>query len=161
MPLREYECDECGAMFEDLVPLNDSRSSTPCTQCGSTNTRLLVSSCAFIMKDTGARNRHVDSLKRRNDMRRDLSENYGVESVAPVPNPENKGFDEIYRDIKMGGSLVSEKMQETRETNQRNTKKKQKEWMRGALQRAEKRGREKVERKKKAEHEKKKISLTT
>jgi putative FmdB family regulatory protein len=41
MPIYEFECEECGARFEELVAAN----ATPpaCAECGSARTRRLIS----------------------------------------------------------------------------------------------------------------------
>ncbi|MEX2106384.1 MAG: zinc ribbon domain-containing protein [Solirubrobacterales bacterium] len=41
MPIYEFECEECGARFEELVAAG--ASGVTCTVCGSTRTRRLYS----------------------------------------------------------------------------------------------------------------------
>lgn len=41
MPIYEFECEECGRVFEELVAA--SGAATPCPQCGSERTRRLMS----------------------------------------------------------------------------------------------------------------------
>ena len=41
MPVYEFECEECGARFEELVP--GETTSLACFGCGSTQTRRLLS----------------------------------------------------------------------------------------------------------------------
>jgi putative FmdB family regulatory protein len=41
MPVYEFECEECGERFEELVP-SDARGMA-CTRCGSARTRRLLS----------------------------------------------------------------------------------------------------------------------
>jgi putative FmdB family regulatory protein len=40
MPIYEFECEECGARFEELVGVE---AATPCPTCGSERTRRLYS----------------------------------------------------------------------------------------------------------------------
>ena len=40
MPIYEFECEECGARFEELVAAGDAAA---CTACGSERTRRLYS----------------------------------------------------------------------------------------------------------------------
>jgi hypothetical protein len=75
-------------------------------------------------------------------MKEDLRENYGVHGMKLSENPGQKGAEKVYNDIKSMGSFVKEKMQETRETNQKKTREKQKTWMKQALKRTPKRARE-------------------
>lgn len=44
MPIYEFECEECGARFEELVAAD--LSAIPCGACGSGRTRRLISSVA-------------------------------------------------------------------------------------------------------------------
>lgn len=41
MPIYEFECEECGARFEELVAAG--ASGVACEACGSTRTRRLIS----------------------------------------------------------------------------------------------------------------------
>jgi putative FmdB family regulatory protein len=41
MPIYEFECEECGARFEELVPAGASEAT--CVACGSGRTRRLLS----------------------------------------------------------------------------------------------------------------------
>ncbi len=41
MPIYEFECEECGARFEELVAV--SGAEVVCEACGSTRTRRLIS----------------------------------------------------------------------------------------------------------------------
>jgi putative FmdB family regulatory protein len=42
MPIYEFECEECGERFEELVAAG--ATDVPCAECGSTRTRRLMSS---------------------------------------------------------------------------------------------------------------------
>jgi putative FmdB family regulatory protein len=41
MPIYEFECEDCGERFEELVAA--SVAAAPCPACGSTRTRRLIS----------------------------------------------------------------------------------------------------------------------
>jgi putative FmdB family regulatory protein len=41
MPVYEFECEECGARFEELAP--SDTPGLPCPECGSARTRRLMS----------------------------------------------------------------------------------------------------------------------
>jgi putative FmdB family regulatory protein len=41
MPIYEFECEECGARFEELVAADVSKVT--CERCGATRTRRLIS----------------------------------------------------------------------------------------------------------------------
>jgi putative FmdB family regulatory protein len=41
VPIYEFECEECGAGFEELVAV--SAATAPCPECGSEQTRRLMS----------------------------------------------------------------------------------------------------------------------
>ena len=42
MPLYEFKCNDCNETFSELRKLGDDRD-VPCQQCGSANTKKLVS----------------------------------------------------------------------------------------------------------------------
>ena len=44
MPVYEFECEQCGARFEELVAVD--ASAVPCAACGSARTKRLLSSVA-------------------------------------------------------------------------------------------------------------------
>jgi putative FmdB family regulatory protein len=44
VPIYEFECEDCGARFEELVALGAEQ--VPCAACGSTRTRRLMSGFA-------------------------------------------------------------------------------------------------------------------
>lgn len=44
VPIYEFECEECGARFEELVAAD--ASAVPCPDCGSERTRRLLSNVA-------------------------------------------------------------------------------------------------------------------
>lgn len=43
MPMYEYRCDKCQAVFSELQPMAAPRTGTRCPKCGSTKTRRAVS----------------------------------------------------------------------------------------------------------------------
>jgi putative FmdB family regulatory protein len=46
MPIYEFECEECGKVFEELV-LGSNASNVKCKYCGSQKVRKLISQVAF------------------------------------------------------------------------------------------------------------------
>jgi len=46
MPIYEYECKDCGAVFERLQPSRAKKKGEPCEQCEGTNTERLLSAFA-------------------------------------------------------------------------------------------------------------------
>jgi putative FmdB family regulatory protein len=46
MPIYEFECEECGKVFEELV-LGSNASNVKCKHCGSQKVRKLISQVAF------------------------------------------------------------------------------------------------------------------
>lgn len=46
MPIFEYECEQCGKRFEELVFGDDV---PPCPACGTANTKKLLSCACFAM----------------------------------------------------------------------------------------------------------------
>jgi hypothetical protein len=93
-------------------------------------------------------------------MRQDLRENYGVHDMKLPKNSGQKGFANVYNEIKSMGSFIPEKMKKQREENQKKTKEKQKEWMKGAMKRTPKRAKEIKKRRAKEKAAKRAISLS-
>lgn len=46
MPIYEFECEECGARFEELVQAGAEGAEAACRECGSERTRRLLSTVA-------------------------------------------------------------------------------------------------------------------
>lgn len=44
MPIYEYKCKDCGAVFTVLQPMSAKRTGTKCAKCGGTNTERQISS---------------------------------------------------------------------------------------------------------------------
>lgn len=155
MPLYEYECSNCGNVITDLHGINDV-PELKCDYCSCEKFTRLMSTCNFKMGRTEAQRRWLKKAKVQKDMKADLKENYGVEKIKPIAN---KSFEQIYDNVKQAGSSVKESMQQSREENQRRTKAKQKEWMKGALKRTPKRA--KIMQQKRAEenYNKRKIDI--
>ncbi len=52
MPIYEYQCDDCGARFDEMRKITDE--TTPdCKECESSNVHRLVSLSSFHLKGTG------------------------------------------------------------------------------------------------------------
>ena len=43
MPIYEYKCKDCGAVFSVLQPINACRDCTACSKCGGKNTARIIS----------------------------------------------------------------------------------------------------------------------
>lgn len=43
MPIYEFQCDECGEVFECLCFRSDGKEAVACTSCGGTKTHKLLS----------------------------------------------------------------------------------------------------------------------
>lgn len=56
MPIYEYRCDECGAVFSHLfrsIQAAEGGAAPACPECGSANVQRLISSVAVLSGDTG------------------------------------------------------------------------------------------------------------
>ena len=47
MPLYEYRCQECNALFEAIVASSESTEAVHCKQCNSTNVKKTLSAASF------------------------------------------------------------------------------------------------------------------
>jgi putative FmdB family regulatory protein len=54
MPLYEYLCVQCGERFTKLQPMSAPREGNECPQCGTRNTRRVMSTFAQCGGDTTA-----------------------------------------------------------------------------------------------------------
>ncbi len=43
MPVYEHKCRKCGEKFAVLQPVTAGRTGTPCPNCGSTDTKRIIS----------------------------------------------------------------------------------------------------------------------
>jgi putative FmdB family regulatory protein len=69
MPIYEFECEECGARFEELVAAGAEAAT--CTECGSTRTRRLISNVSPAGRQPrGARVRSGESQRREREASR-------------------------------------------------------------------------------------------
>lgn len=69
MPIYEFECEECGARFEELVAA--AVEAAPCAECGSAHTRRLMSSVSPPGRQPrGAKVRSNESMRREREAAR-------------------------------------------------------------------------------------------
>lgn len=46
MPIYEFKCNECAAVFDELVPMNTEGEKLKCPKCGNLGARRLISAFA-------------------------------------------------------------------------------------------------------------------
>lgn len=51
MPIYEFQCDRCGAKFDQLMSMKDP--TPPCPSCAAGDVRKLVSAAGFVLKGGG------------------------------------------------------------------------------------------------------------
>jgi putative FmdB family regulatory protein len=69
MPIYEFECEECGARFEELVAAD--AESVACPECGAARTRRLISNVSPPGRQPrGARVRSDESRRREREAAR-------------------------------------------------------------------------------------------
>lgn len=158
MPIYEFLCLDCGFITELLC--NNENYEVNCENCNSVNVEKMVSVFGICHGPTQEFRRSVDKARRIEDMKLDLKNNYGVERVAMAKNTAGKTFEDTYNDIKSQGDAVKDAMKLNKENNKKSLIEKRKKWMEGALKRTPKRGKEKIERKKKQEYDNRKIVLS-
>jgi putative FmdB family regulatory protein len=88
MPIYEFECQECGVRFEELVA---SRAETvACPECGSTGTRRLMSSVSPPARQPrGATVRSTESQRREREAARHdrIAESRKKRAAGENPHP--------------------------------------------------------------------------
>lgn len=156
MPYYEYKCTDCGKISEVKRGMNDPAYDVVCAGCGSSNVGRLYSAPHVLVRGGGSKRTTVSVP--RSEMEAELRDDYGVNAVTPC-NRYGKGYAETYRDIKERGSMVREMMVAREEETDRNQRKKNKAWMKDALARTTKRGREKKALRAKENAEKRRIVM--
>lgn len=153
MPYYDYRCIDCGSITEVKRSIHQREQSVSCGTCGSTNVKRLFSVPNIQIH---GKNKTSDSKQQEEEMKSELRDEYGVHSVIPC-NRYGKKFEETYRDIKDRGCMVKEMMKAREEKMERKQRQKNRDWMKDALARTTKRGREKKERRAREEAEKRRI----
>ncbi|GAB6175717.1 hypothetical protein JCM16814_06080 [Desulfobaculum senezii] len=64
MPLYEFECEKCGAQFEDLVA--SDAAAPPCPECSSGATRKLLSATSLHIEAASPLDRKPDAKVQHN-----------------------------------------------------------------------------------------------
>lgn len=91
MPIYEFECEECGARFEELVAAG--AAGIPCGQCGSERTRRLMSSVSPPGRQPrGAKVRSNESMRGEREAARKgrISESRQKRARGENPRPPKK-----------------------------------------------------------------------
>ncbi|MBQ7618388.1 MAG: zinc ribbon domain-containing protein [Desulfovibrio sp.] len=52
MPIYEYQCPECGRIFEEWTKITEAHGQEPCPDCGTSSPRL-ISHTSFVLKGGG------------------------------------------------------------------------------------------------------------
>jgi putative FmdB family regulatory protein len=164
MPMYEFECASCGALFEQLLPVSQGQAIRPCESCGKPASRVM-SACAFRCGKTLSQEKKRDTDLRQGDMKCDLKERYGVEEVALIPTSQGPTtLESVYSDVLSRGSQIKDEMQATAGKNAEKSREKQKKWLEDAWTRRPQRIAElkKQKEKEKAEkRQKESISVST
>lgn len=143
VPTYLYRCRECVAE-QDVIHLMAETPQVPCPRCGLAMRK--VPALFAVGHGLTQTQRHAcDQLRAQSDMRAELRQDFGVETVAPIGN---RSFESMYRDVKASGGAVREQMAQKAEENSARVNAKQREWKKGAQRRAPKRTREIIERRK-------------
>jgi putative FmdB family regulatory protein len=91
MPIYEFECEQCGERFEELVAAG--ADDVPCPQCGSTGTRRLLSNVSPPGRQPrGAAVRSDESQRRETVAARTdrIAESRKRRALGENPNPPAK-----------------------------------------------------------------------
>lgn len=52
MPIYEYQCPDCGHVFEEWVNITNANDKAPCPECGQQAVHI-ISNTAFVLKGSG------------------------------------------------------------------------------------------------------------
>ena len=92
MPINEFECEECGSRFEELV--TDDATSLACPECGSRRTRRLISMISPPGRlPRGAGVRSDESMRREREAARSerLAKTKRKRAAGEIPPPRRGG----------------------------------------------------------------------
>lgn len=91
MPIYEFECEECGARFEELVAAEEAAAA--CPECGSARVRRLLSNVSPPGRQPrGARVRSDESQRREREAARQdrITESRKKRAVGESVRPSGK-----------------------------------------------------------------------
>ncbi len=54
MPVYEYRCPDCGAVFSKMRPMSQADAPVECERCGKRNARRMLSRIAPVRREDGA-----------------------------------------------------------------------------------------------------------
>jgi putative FmdB family regulatory protein len=92
MPIYEFECEECGERFEELVA--STEAAVVCSACGSARTRRLISQVSPPGRQPrGAKVRSSESRRRETEAARGerIAETKRKRAAGELPPPRAKG----------------------------------------------------------------------
>lgn len=118
MPTYDYQCLKCASIFEIFHKIGE-QPEEGCPICGSCSIKKNVS--GFYL---GGVKENLGKAVQE-DMRADLRENYGIESV----DMKSGKFDDLYKGIKKDGSRVKEQMLAGQEKENARIAKKNREFL--------------------------------
>ena len=95
MPIYEYECPQCGHVFEEWVKLTQAHSEEPCPQCGTLSSRR-ISHTSFVLKGGGwyvtdygyRKDIHEDAQAKPKETNASATTPEAKAPVAPTPPPK-------------------------------------------------------------------------
>jgi putative FmdB family regulatory protein len=91
MPIYEFECEECGSRFEELV---SGEATVACPSCGASRTRRLLSSVSPPGRQPrGAKVRSSESMRGEREAahQQRLAETKRKRAAGEPPPPRRKG----------------------------------------------------------------------
>lgn len=142
MPEYVYGCDVCDKSFEIFHSMSE-KPTVKCPTCGSSKVYRDYSTCGIVIKSTHNERFVHDFMKRRESLKTELREEYGVHSAVPL---QNVGIEDIYKEVKKTGSMIKDQMQASKAQSDEKLRKKHKAWRQEALKRTPQRAKEKKER---------------
>lgn len=82
MPIYEYQCPECGHVFEEWVNIKSATTEAPCPKCGG-QAMHIISNTAFVLKGGGWY--VTDYGSRKSDGHNDSHDSAAVSPAAVTP----------------------------------------------------------------------------
>jgi predicted nucleic acid-binding Zn ribbon protein len=127
-------------VFEVRHSMNES-PTVACPHCNSRKTSKVPPLVGISVRSgrTLTENRALDQVRRNAAMQAELQHDFGIEKIKPL---RKSTMADVYHDVKSQASVVRESMAASAEQRASETKKKQREWMKGALQRTPGRAKE-------------------
>jgi len=95
MPTYDFRCNECSEVFEVFVSISEMGDPQECPECGSTDTKSIITPCNFVLRGDGwaSKNSRINQQmaeKNRKLKAREREMKKDGQGIRLVPNVEGE-----------------------------------------------------------------------